>query len=124
MIRVNEVIPSTTDGNRVIAVINARICNDSEYDVLPSAPLLEISAGRPAPSPAILLAMLFATLPAVSWAIAGSDNPAKRAIVKKIAIRLTGVILLPPASKFFSEGLLFFILVNFFSATDRRERIN
>ena len=61
MMRVNEVIPSTTDGKRVIAVINARICNDSEYDVLPSAPLLEISAGRPVPSPAILLAMLFAT---------------------------------------------------------------
>ena len=120
MMRVNEVIPSTTDGNRVIAVINARICNDSEYDVLPSAPLLEISAGRPAPSPAILLAMLFATLPAVSWAIAGNDKPTKKVIVTKTANLLAGVILLPPASKFFSEGLLFVILVNFWSATGPR----
>ena len=30
--RVNDVIPSTREGNNVSAVINAKICNDNEYD--------------------------------------------------------------------------------------------
>ena len=47
MIRVKDVMPRTSEGNTVSAVINARICNDNEYVEVPSSPPVILNAGRP-----------------------------------------------------------------------------
>ena len=65
--RVNDVMPSTRDGNTVSAVINAKICNDNEYDVDPSATSLATSAGSPAARP-------FITAGTESWAEAAVSD--------------------------------------------------
>ena len=104
MMRVNDVIPSTRDGNTVKAVINAKICNDNEYDVDPSATSFATRAGRPAVRP-------FITAGKESWAKAGV-TPIRHIIISTKQLRaaaghnikLTCCIFASPALKFFNKG--------------------
>ena len=47
IIRVNAVIPKTSEGSTVSAVINNNICKEREYVVSPSRDSVEVNAGRP-----------------------------------------------------------------------------
>ena len=109
MIRVNEVIPSTTDGNRVIAVINARICSDNEYEVEPSAISLETRAGNPDVKPLIIAGRDSSEKAGVATPMlnAKRTNTNKAGQMKLFQKILTLNMFTSPALKFFNKGCLF-----------------
>ena len=47
MMRVKDVIPKTSDGSNVTAVMSASTCKDSEYVTSPSRFCSVVRAGRP-----------------------------------------------------------------------------